>query len=144
MTDTTNDDKPVLELSILPMRLAIAKRKPDATIPAWALGSPFFSITRTDEELSVVCEEEKIPKDQNPDKGWRCLKVHGPMPLDAVGILASLSTVLAAAEISVFAIASYDTDYILVKAEKLEQAIQALDGSGFVIHTHDDEAPDEA
>lgn len=88
----------------------------------WATAGSFFSITRTLEELSVVCAEQVIPEGITSEKGWRCLKVHGPLDFSLTGILSSLLHPLAKANISVFALSTYDTDYLLVKEADLERA----------------------
>jgi hypothetical protein len=123
-----------VELTVLPKRYGVVRRKPDATLPAWALGSPFFSMTRSDDELSIVCEEQRIPKDQKQDGGWRCLKVHGPLKMTEVGILASLATNLAQAKVCLLAISTHDTDYLLCKDEQLCAACEVLRHQGHTVH----------
>lgn len=118
---------PKLSLSVLPRRLAICRLGKDDPIPGWLTkGGEFFSITRTLDELSIVCEESVVPAEVRAEKGWRAFKIEGPLDLSLTGILASLTSPLAAAEISVFAISTSDTDYLLVKSERLEEAIAAL------------------
>ena len=119
-----------MSLTVLPERLAICRRSPGESIPEFAARSGFFSITRTDEELSVILPEDEAPSDCQVERGWRCFKVTGPLDFGLTGILASLSTSLAEAGIPIFAISTYDTDYILVKEENLERAKQALLASG--------------
>lgn len=126
--------KPVL-LSILPDRLAICRLGPDEAVPEWALASTFHSITRTDEELSVVCAERLVPPRHRCEKGWRCLKVRGPLDFSQTGILASLTAPLAEVGISVFALSTYDTDYLLVKERDLSQALAALAAHGIGLGT---------
>jgi hypothetical protein len=119
-----------LSLIILPQRLAICSLSPDEPIPEFLSRSPFFSITRTSDELSIVLSEEIVPADWKAETGWRCLKVIGPLDFDLTGILASLSMPLCKAGISIFVISTYDTDYILVKEDRLEKATQVLLKSG--------------
>jgi uncharacterized protein len=120
-----------LNLSVLPGEFAICRLEPRAAIPGWASAAGFFiAITRTEDELSIVCSETKVPGDVKSDRGWRCLKVEGPLDLSLTGILASLLRPLAEARINIFAISTYDTDYVLVKEEKLAQAKEALLQSG--------------
>lgn len=95
----------------------------DAPIPAWA-DTGFFSLTRTRDELSIVCCEENVPEGVDCDRGWHCLQVKGPLDFALTGILASLAVPLAEADISIFAISTYDTDYFLVK--ELDMAIAVL------------------
>lgn len=87
----------------------------------------FFSVMRTPDETSVVCSEDDVPPSvARVDKGWQALKVDGPLPLTMTGVTAKLTTPLAAAGIPVFALSTYDTDYLLVKAEHLEHAVVLL------------------
>ena len=99
-------------------------------IPRWADGGPFMSITRTADELSIVCREAAVPPGSQADRGWQCLKVEGPMPLDTVGVAAEFTSILAKAGMSVFPIATYDTDYVLMKGDHLERATDALRFAG--------------
>jgi hypothetical protein len=120
-----------LKLQVLDEKLAVCRLAPQDPIPAWAVSSPFFSLTRTGEELSVVCLEDQVPDGIVAKKNWGCLKVLGPLDFSLVGILAKISGVLAAAGISIFAISSYDTDYILLPAENLDRAVKALRDAGY-------------
>jgi len=116
-----------LTLSILPDRFAVCRLDSNYPIPLWVLKSKeFFSITRTDEELSIVCFEDSVPYDVKAEKGWRAFKVEGPLDFSLSGILSSLINPLARKEISIFAISTYDTDYILVKEEQLAEAKDVL------------------
>lgn len=119
-----------LTLSLLPEKLAICRLDPDADVPTWTSGSRFLSITRTDDELSVVCAEAGVPEEVKSDRGWRCLKVAGPLDLALTGVLASLANPLAEGYINIFAISTYDTDYLLVKEESLPCSIDVLTQSG--------------
>lgn len=124
-----------LSLSLQREVLAICKLPPDASVPAWAW-SPgnFHSISRTSEELSIVCLDSAVPigvKDKESD--WRILKVDGPLDFSLTGILASIAGPLANAGISIFAISTYDTDYVMVKNEKAEEAIRVLTKAGHVV-----------
>jgi hypothetical protein len=119
-----------LSLSILPETLAICRLEKDDGIPGWALGAHFVSLTRTSEELSVVCPQTQVPEEVKRDAGWRCLKVEGPLDLSATGVLASFVTPLAREGISVFALSTYDTDYLLVKQKDLEKAVMVLSQNG--------------
>lgn len=112
---------------------AICRLPAKSPPPAWLFGSSsgFYSLTKTDDELSVVCLQHLIPSDLTPcEKDWSCLKVQGPLDFGLTGIMASLASPLAKAGISIFAVSTYDTDYLLVKANRLEDAIEALKKEG--------------
>lgn len=126
-------DLPTLRLTILPYTLAICRLAPDSKIPEMIYESRFLAITRTEEELSIICEQALAPAGWQAEPGWRALKVNGPLDFSLVGILASLLAPLAQAGVSVFAQSTYDTDYILVKAAQLEQASAALSAAGYPI-----------
>jgi len=125
-------DQPRLALSVLPGKYAIFRLLPEAPLPRWAKGG-LVSVTRTSEELSVVCEQRHVPPAAFCDKDWRCLKVKGPLDLSLTGVMASLTAPLAQAGIAVLAISTYDTDYLLVKERDLDAAIRALHDAGFEI-----------
>lgn len=110
---------------------AIVRLPADAAIPPWAHGA-FVSITRTSDELSIVCNEGNVP-DEVADRGWCCLKLAGPFPLDQTGIAAAFTRVLAEAGIAVFVISTYDTDYVLVRDAALEAASTALRAAGYTV-----------
>jgi hypothetical protein len=95
-------------------------------VPDWVFSKSFWSITRTDEELSLILPEECVPSSWKAEKGWRCLKVHGPLDSSLTGVLASLSAPLAEAGVSVLAICTYDTDYLLVRNGDLDRAREVL------------------
>jgi len=119
-----------LILTVLPDRFSICRLDPNEVVPVWAIAGSFFSVTRTSEELLVVCTEATIPEGTLNERGWRCFKVHGPLEFSLTGILSSLTVPLAEAGISVFAASTYDTDYLLVKESRLEQARQVLSAAG--------------
>ena len=118
-----------MQLHLLPYRLAVCRLAPDAPYPAWARG-PLVSVTRTEDEVSVVCNAESVPSGVNREGAWRALKVAGPLAFSEIGILAGLVTPLAEAEVSVFALSTFDTDYLLVKQAALSQTITALERAG--------------
>jgi uncharacterized protein len=117
---------------------AICRLRAGDPIPAWAMQGPFFSLTRTAAELSVVCETDAVPAGVNGERGWRVLAVQGPLDFALTGIVARLSAVLAAASISVFIISTYDTDYLLVREGDLESAIAAFRGAGHQVFNGSD------
>jgi len=116
--------------TLLPDTFAIVRMRPTDAMPGWAEGGPFVSITRTAAELSIVCRERSVPAGTHADRGWQCLRVEGPIPLKTVGIAAEFTSVLAKAGVSVFPIATYETDYVLVKGDRIEIAIDALRAAG--------------
>ena len=117
-------------LTVLRQTLAIVRLAPDAAPPSWATSGEFFSVTRTSDELSVVCPADRVPESMAAERGWRALKVKGPFALSEVGVLAALTANLAASGVSLFAISTFDTDYLLVRGEQLDKAIAALQSAG--------------
>ena len=115
-----------LRLSVLEERLAVCWLEPRAEIPPWATSAPFFCVARNPDELSVVCPEEHVPAAITCERGWRALKLQGPFGFELTGVLASVAAPLARCEVGILAIATYDTDYVLVKEEQLDPAIAAL------------------
>ncbi len=122
-----------LHLELVPEVLAIARLNSDGPIPEWALRSSFFSITKTSEELSVVCEQDYLPQEVRGERDWRALKVKGPLEFSLTGVLASVSGPLATSGVSLFAISTFDTDYILVKQDKVSRAVSALKNAGHIL-----------
>jgi hypothetical protein len=123
-----------LELTLLLERFAISRLAADAPVPDWATSGAFFSVTRTGDELSVVTEISQVPVGVQSQPGWRVFKVHGPFVLSEIGVLSALAAPLAEAKISLFAVSTFDTDYLLVAAETLSAAIAALGRAGHTIH----------
>jgi hypothetical protein len=119
-----------LIFTLLPDTFTIVRMSAQDAIPSWADGGPFVSTTRTATELSIVCRETSVPAGTHADRGWQCLRVEGPIPLQTVGIAAEFTSVLAKANVSVFPIATYDTDYVLVKGDRMETAMDALRAAG--------------
>ena len=114
----------------LPDLYAIVRLAPNTPIPAWAAQGDFSSITRTAEELSIVCPLNNIPKDVNAGPRWICLKLEGPFPFSQTGVLLSFIEPLSTNAIPIFAISTYDTDYILVQKEFQDAALEALQSAG--------------
>ena len=124
-----------LTLTLLAESLAVCRLRSDQDVPQWALGPGFSSATRAGDELSVVCPQDQVPTSITSERGWRCLKVHGPLGFGLTGILAELASTLARKEISIFALSTYDTDYLLVKDKDVSTAIAALRGRGHDVRT---------
>lgn len=123
-----------LQLQVLPERLAVCRLEPTDALPGWASQGAFWCIARTSDELSVVCEQGYVPAGVRTEGGWRALKVLGPLNFALTGILAGLAGVLAVAGVSIFALSTFDTDYILVKEDSLGAAIAALREQGHTVH----------
>jgi hypothetical protein len=118
-----------LRLELLPQGLAVCRLDPDAPLPAWVLheGAALYSITRTPQELSIVCDEDDVPPSvARVEAGWRAFRLEGPIPFEVAGVLASLVGPLAEAKVPVFALSTFDTDYVLVKERDLERAAEVL------------------
>jgi uncharacterized protein len=119
-----------MKLILLDDELAVARLDASDAIPAWAAQGSLSSITRTAEELSVVCAAAAVPADVRAEHGWRCLRVAGRLDFSLTGVLASLADPLAAAKLSLFAVSTYDTDYILVREESLKAAVECWSAAG--------------
>ena len=119
-----------LDLYVLPKELCVARLPAGAEWPGWPKHGGFYSVTRTEHELSVVCEPAEVPQESTCETGWRAMGVKGPLQFSEVGILAGLTHPLAQARVSVFVISTYDTDYILVKAEQVGRAVEVLRSEG--------------
>jgi len=124
-----------LKFRVLEERLAVCRVGSDARIPAWALEGGLFCVVRTSDELSIVCAgdlctEDRIPDGSLVERGWLALKLEGPFPFSMTGVLASFLQPLAAAQVPIFAISTFDTDYVLIKRSDLERAVRALVEAG--------------
>jgi hypothetical protein len=118
-----------LSLEVFPQTLAVARLATEDPVPSWVRGS-FTSVTRTADELSIVCDAAAVPGDVRAERGWRVLRVAGPIAFETTGVAAALIAPLAAAQISVFLIATFDTDYLLLKAERFEESLGILRHAG--------------
>lgn len=125
--------KEVLTMKLLKEKFGVCKLDKDELIPEWIQNSKFYSVTKTEDELSIVCSQDSIPKEVKCEKDWRILKVEGPLDFSLIGILSSITTILAEKKISIFAISTYDTDYILVKNEEVDNAVNALSDEKYII-----------
>ena len=122
-----------LKLSLLKDMYAICVYPHIASIPEWALMTSLCSITRTEKELTIVCPQSVVPPGCECDKNWRCFRIDGSFDFNQIGVISSLATPLAEGGISIFVVSTYDTDYILVKEEKVEHAITVLTNDGHLI-----------
>jgi uncharacterized protein len=119
-----------LRLSWVCGKFAVCRLAADAPIPKWAWSAPFSSVTRTADELSIVCAVDGVPEEHRPSIPWVCLKLEGPFPFSEIGILASVLSPLAEKGVSIVAISTFDTDYVLVGEDRAAAAVQALRGAG--------------
>ncbi len=123
-----------LTFLLLKDRYAVCRLDSTAEIPDLAEGGEFCSITKTPDELSVVCSEDNLPMGAKCEKGWRVLKIQGLLDFALTGILASAAVILANQKISIFALSTFNTDYILVKEEQINNAITALQEAGHTVN----------
>jgi hypothetical protein len=120
----------MLKFQQLPGLYAVVRMTPGATVPGWATKGEFSSVTRTAEELSIVCSAENVSKELAPGPRWICLKLEGPFPFSQTGVLLSFIAPLSSNGIPIFAISTYDTDYVLVQEDHLRKALDALCATG--------------
>jgi uncharacterized protein len=120
-----------LDLRVLPGALAVARLGPDEAPPAWAApAGALHAVVRTADELSVVCPDEAVPAGARAERGFRALAVTGPLDFGLTGVLAALAAPLAEAGVPIFAVSTYDTDHLLVRAERLAEAVAVLRAAG--------------
>ncbi|MEH7255500.1 ACT domain-containing protein [Neobacillus niacini] len=122
-----------MKLKILELTFSVIKLSPTETMPSWVTNCDVFSITRTNEELSIVCPSECLPTNEDfkeVENDWKCIKVEGILDFGLTGILASLANPLAENKVSIFAISTFNTDYFLVKSHSIEKARLVLESEG--------------
>ncbi len=119
-----------LTLAFVPGELAICRLASDDAIPAWAAAGVFFVVARTHDELSIVCDASAVPLGVRTSAGWRALYLVGTFDLAMVGVLLSIAAPLAAAAVSIMPVATFDADYILVRAQDVDRAVAALRDAG--------------
>jgi hypothetical protein len=125
---------PAFSLTLLPGHMALCRLPASGAVPEWtARARTFLTISRTPTELSIVADDDAVPRDVAAERGFCALRVDGPMALDLVGVVAALAGPLAAAGVPIFPIATYDTDYVLVRETELARATSALKAAGHVI-----------
>jgi len=123
----------VLTVSLLPGRLAVCQLGPHDDPPPWASAGAIHSVTRTSDELSIVCDEANVPQGVTCERGWRAFKLEGPFNFGLTGIMRAVADPLADAGVSIFTQSTYNTDYVMVKEEQVEQAVEALKESGHYV-----------
>ena len=117
-------------LKVLPQTLAVIRLNPTDAVPAWATTGKFFSITRTNDELSIFCDSDVMPEEPGKIGGWRAFCVAGQLDLALTGVISKLAMPLAGKQISIFSISTHDTDYMIVRGDQLEDAIDVLRRAG--------------
>ena len=122
-----------LTLSVLDGAFAICRLDASEPLPEWALTSDFFSVTRARDEISIVCKQDDVPEGIRYEREWRCFRVEGPLDFSLTGILNSLTSPLASGGVSIFAISTFDTDYLLVKERDFERAVENLVAAGHIV-----------
>ena len=122
-----------VHLKILDRQFSIYRFSPTTEVPPRIFNEPYFWIGKTDEELSIVCDAKLRLRGGQCNPGWTCFKILGPLDLSEIGILSELSTILASSKISIFALSTFDTDYILVKTENLAKATRTLMDNGYQV-----------
>jgi hypothetical protein len=123
-------------LTVLDRRLAVCRLDADSRVPTWVdRAADFVTLTRTSDELSIVCDIDVVPRSVPMEGPWRAFKVQGPLVMTLIGVVAALANPLSAAGISIFAISTYDTDYVLVHEPDLDAAIEALIGAGHIVQS---------
>jgi uncharacterized protein len=120
-------------LILLGDHLAVCRRAPGESIPAWATTGELCSVTRSGKEISIICSEASVPETELAERGWRALRFADTLDFAEVGILAALSAPLAKAGISIFVVSTFDTDYVFVKHEHLREALKTLRTVGYRI-----------
>lgn len=123
----------MLQFEVLPKRFAVCQLDMVKPLPNWVFSSSFYTVSKTADELAVVCEEDLVQDEIVKSVGWRLLKINAVLDLSLTGITAQFSTALAKAGVNLSVIATYNTDYILVEEAKLTTAIEALRGAGFEV-----------
>lgn len=127
-------DSDKFTFEVLPNSYAVCQLRPEQPVPLRALQGEFFSITKTDGELSLVCETDRVPEGVTAELGWRILRIAAVLDFAMVGVLAVISGTLAREAIAIFAISTYNTDYLLVKEKDLKAAVSALRQAGHQVN----------
>ncbi|WP_084050862.1 ACT domain-containing protein [Deinococcus hopiensis] len=122
-----------LTLSVLPGEYSVAQLPPSAPLPVWAASGKLWAIVGAPGEISVVTESARIPADVQAENGWAALQLHGPFPFHLTGVLSAVLVPLRGAGVGIFALSTFDTDYVLVKAQRLAEALQALRSAGHTV-----------
>jgi hypothetical protein len=119
-----------MQLYVLDELYAIARCEPDAELPTWIRGGSFWSVTRSESELSVVCRQDDVPPEASAERGFCAFEVAGPLDFSLTGVVASLVTPFAEEGIPVFVLSTFETDYLLVREHDLHRSVEALTNAG--------------
>lgn len=120
----------LVKLSTLDELYAIVRLDPDTSVPDWVERGHFWSVTRSDSELSIVCPQDQVPHGASAERGWVAFVLGGPLDFSLTGVVASLCGPLADARVPVFVISTFETDYLLVREPDLHRSIEALRDAG--------------
>jgi uncharacterized protein len=123
-----------LTLAELTGRFAVCQLPAKSDVPAWSWAGSFSNVTRTADEISIVCDEANVPSDVKHQAGWACLKLEGPFEFNLTGILTSVLNPLRDAKVGIFAVSTFDTDYVMVAGDKLDDTIRALTDAGHTVN----------
>lgn len=119
-----------VKLYVLDELYAVVRCDPDDPLPDWARSGHFWSVTRSDAELSIVCRQDDVPPDASAERGWCALEVAGPLDFSLTGVVSALLSPLAEAEVPVFVLSTFETDYLLVREPDLPRSVEALAAAG--------------
>jgi uncharacterized protein len=119
-----------VRLRTLPDSYAVVRLQPGSDLPEWVDMGPFRSVTRTDHEVSVVCRDHDVPEGESVDRGWTVLEAMGPLDFSLSGVIASLIQPLADAQLPIFVISTFESDYVLIRSADLARAADALEDAG--------------
>lgn len=126
-------ERPEIRLRVLPGEYAVCRMPPDRELTVPVAAGPLYAVTRTADELSVVCAKGSTPTHATVEPGWAAVGVAGPLDFALVGILAAIANALANVGVAIFAVSTYDTDYVLLKTDQLEKAVEALRAAGYAV-----------
>ena len=121
-----------MKIRTLPDSYAVVRLHPGAELPDWVDKGPFRCVTRTDNEVSVVCRDHDVPEGESVDRGFTVLEVMGPLDFSLTGVIASLVAPLAEAGVPIFLISTFESDYVLVRSSDLGRAADVLEDAGHV------------
>jgi hypothetical protein len=124
-----------VQLKLLPDTFGILKLKPPQPFPAWLADVSVFFVAQTEDEFSIICPQQHIPAGIDFSRDWRCLRAHGNLAFDEVGVVARLSKPLANAGLRLFLVSTHDRDYVFVQSDDLDHALSIYRDNGFTLQT---------